>query len=79
MNLKELTKVQRLGWYGASLVYGLCVLAIGVKSGYLYNENISTVAASVFFIAWLAGVMGLRLHIQNVDPTDFKSILGVKK
>lgn len=79
MKFRKMTSGQRLGWYFASTVYGLCVLAIGIQSGFLFDENIFVEAALVFILFWLVGVIGLRLYVQDVDPTSFRSIMGLKK
>jgi hypothetical protein len=79
MNFKAMSARQTFGWYFSGAIYGLCVLVVAVRSGFLYDEDMRIPAAVVFGISWIIGVIGLRLYLQNVDLTDFWSILGLKK
>jgi len=75
--LKPLSSLHRLGWYSASLGFGLCLVAIAVKADVFANRESFPVAAFIFGTFWLIGVVLLRFYIQQVeDPTSFKSIFG---
>ena len=75
--LQELSPGQRLGWYQASFVFGLCVVAAVAFSGTVSDESSRYAALIVVAVSWLAGVVLLRFYIQQVeDPTNFWSILN---
>jgi hypothetical protein len=33
----------------------------------------------IFGLAWVAGLVLLRVYIQDKDPTDFRDIVGLRK
>ncbi len=73
---KELSPGQRLGWYWASLVFGLCVVGVVAFSGALSQESSRFPGLVVVALPWLAGVVLLRIYIQQVEnPADFMSII----
>jgi len=75
--LKPLSSLHRLGWYFASLVFGLCLVAVAVKADVVASRDSLPFAAFIFATSWLLGVVFLRFYIQQIeDPTSFKSILG---
>lgn len=80
--LKPLSPGQRLGWYFASLIYGICVVAIAHGSldelDVLWDEE-PWVIVAVHALAWLVGVVLLRVYVQDKDPTDFVDIVGLKR
>jgi hypothetical protein len=75
MKLKVLSQEQRNAWYIAGTVYGACILFFGHQADALtgWGEWV------IFGIAWVAGVVLLRIFIQDKDPTDFRSSLGIKR
>lgn len=77
--LKPLSTGQSYGWYWASFLFGIFMVFFGIQTGYLSDQETFVFAAIVFGASWLVGVVGLRFYIQQVDPTDFMSILGLKK
>jgi len=62
----------------SSIVYGLCVLAIGISAD-VFSGPAPGFALGVFFAAWIAGVLGLRLCVQDKDPTPIRSIFGLEE
>lgn len=78
MSINKLSIGQRLGWYFSSAVYGLCLVAIGTAAD-AFGGPAPIFAIAVFLVAWLVGVFGLRLYLQDKDPTSFRSILGLDK
>ncbi len=78
MRITKLSFGQQLGWYFSSIVYGLCVLAIGFSAD-AYRGLAPAFAHGVFFAVWIAGVLGLRLYVQDKDPTSIRSILGLEE
>jgi hypothetical protein len=76
-----LTKPQRWGWYLASFISGFWLIAVAVG-----DKDISKLLADqdfgillIFSLLWLAGVVALRLYIQDKDPADLLSILGLRR
>jgi hypothetical protein len=72
---------QRLGWYWASIVYGVCVAVIASTS----RDSLSVLWDSqpwipygVFAFMWLVGVGLLRVYLQDKNPTDISDLLGLK-
>lgn len=78
MRINKLSTGQRLGWYFSSAVYGLCLVAIGTGAD-AFGGPAPILAIAVFLVSWLVGVFGLRLYLQDKDPTSFRSILGLDK
>jgi hypothetical protein len=78
MRLSKLSFGQRLGWYFASFVYGVCVIAVGFTHR-VFEGPTPGFAIGIFIISWLVGVLCLRIYLQDKDPTSFTSILGVDK
>ncbi|HRK57670.1 MAG TPA: hypothetical protein PLQ67_09140 [Burkholderiaceae bacterium] len=74
----ELSMAQYLGWVWASLVYGVFVVGIGIVLGIFASPD-WWFPMLVLFLCWLAGVGLLRVYIQDKDPADFKSILGLRR
>jgi hypothetical protein len=82
MKLSPITLGQRLGWYWASIVYGICVVIIASSS----HDSLSVlwefeplVPYGVFVAMWLVGVGLMRIYLQDKDPTDIAHLLGLKK
>lgn len=75
MKLKELSQAQRRGWYIAGTVYGACILFVGHQAGALTGF----VEWLIFGLAWAAGLILLRVYIQDKDPTDFWDIVGIRR
>jgi hypothetical protein len=78
MRIHTLTLGQRLGWCFSSLVYGICLIAIGFSAG-VFGGVDAWFAVAVFSVAWIIGVLGLRLYVQDKDPTSFRSILAIDR
>jgi hypothetical protein len=76
VRITKLSTVQRLGWYFSSAVYGLCLVAIGTGAE-ASGGPAPVFSIAVFLVSWLVGVFGLRLYLQDKDPTSFRSILGL--
>lgn len=75
--LKPLSSIHRLGWYSASLVFGLCLVAFAVEVGALANPDSFHFAALILMTCWLIVVVLLRLFVQQIeDPTSLKSVFG---
>jgi uncharacterized membrane protein len=86
MRLNKLNRQQYIGWAIASFTYGISILIVA----YLNRDDfalefddatfsVSNFALLVFCISWLVGVIGLRFYIQDKDPNDFLSLIGIKK
>jgi hypothetical protein len=78
VRLTRLSLGQRLGWYFASVGYGVCIAAIGVSAD-VFSGPAPEFAFAVFFVFWIVGVIGLRFYVQDKDPTSFRSILGLSQ
>jgi hypothetical protein len=77
MRMTPLSFGQQLGWYFSSAVYGLCLIAIGFSAD-AFSGPVPEFAIGVFFACWMVGVVGMRLYLQDKDPTSFRSILGLR-
>ena len=78
MRITKLSLGHQLGWYFSSIVCGLCVLAIGFCAD-AFSGPAPGFALGVFFAVWIAGVLGLRLYVEDKDPTAIRSILGLEE
>ena len=80
---KPLSRGQQWGVYFAAIVYGLLIVVLSrALSPSLFAEldhTGSLVAAAILFVAWLVGVIAIRLYSQDKDPTDFKSLMGISQ
>lgn len=81
MKIKPLTTAQRHGWYFSSFIYGIFVFAIPGWDGiYLNAHGIELfVICGILGLCWIVGVLGLRLYVQDKDPNNFQSLLGLRK
>jgi hypothetical protein len=82
MRPRPITLGQRLGWYWASIVYGICVALIASSSRddlSVLWESEPWVPRSTFILMWLVGVGLLRIYLQGKNPTDLADLFGLKK
>ena len=81
MRLKEIDARQTIGWGFASFTFGLCLVAVFFTigpGGSDHNGGIyGPLDLMVFFGVWIFGIFALRLYIQDKDPLDFNSLLGL--
>ncbi len=77
--IQPLSTGQSYGWYWTSLLFGIFMVFFAIQTGYLTDQGTFVFATIVFGTSWIVGVVGLRFYIQEVDPTDFMSILGLRK
>jgi uncharacterized membrane protein len=86
MRLEKLNRQQYIGWAITSFTYGISLLIVA----YINRDDFalgsddtifspSNFALLVFGISWLVGVLGARFYIQDKDPNDFFSLIGIKK
>ena len=78
MKLKKMSNDQNTGWYLASIIYLFCILGVALNQDITWDTDEALFALGIFIFSGLVGVIGLRLYIQNIDPKDIKSILGIK-
>jgi hypothetical protein len=79
MRFKPLNLGQSLGWAIASLVFGVCQVVVYFALGPGASGDSDAVSVGVFFAIWLVVTLLVRLYIQDKDPTNFYSILGIKQ
>jgi|GEM_PF-6162641 hypothetical protein len=74
MKFKSLSEHQRIAWYCASAVFGICLAVLGFSTGAFANGQ--TFALILFAVCWLAGVLLLRLFLQQFErPADIRRFL----
>ncbi|MEJ5999809.1 hypothetical protein [Paucibacter soli] len=85
-NLKNLVRPlspgQELGWYWASTIYGVAIALVVAGDGVLdsMGEGVEfVIPILILAAAWLVGVIGLRLYVQDKNPSDFWNILGARR
>jgi hypothetical protein len=79
MKLLVLSKLQRIGWYSASVVFGLGVILTGIDFDLFIAPQASWETNCVPLFCWLAVVFLLRIYIQDKDPNNWASLLGLKE
>ena len=80
MRLNKIDARQTIGWGFASFIFGLCLVAVffsigpgGSRNGGIYGP----LDLIVFLGVWIFGIFAIRLYIQDKDPLDFNSLLGL--
>lgn len=61
-----LSRDQRIVWYVASLVFGLCVAWVAAESGAFAGGAPALVPAAIFAASWLAGVLAIRAFVPSL-------------
>lgn len=76
--LKKLSLVQSVGWAWSAFVFGLCLIGVFFGLGPGSWGSYGIVEVGVFIGVWLFGTFGIRLYIQDKDPTNLRELLGLK-
>lgn len=74
MKIKRLSETQRVTWYSASAVFGICLVVLGfTTSAFSSGQAFPFI---IFAACWLAGILLLRLFLQQFDrPGDLRKFL----
>ena len=66
LNLKPLPFGNRHLWNSTSLVYGVCVFALGFMAGAFEDRDSLVFALCLFAASWIIGAFFLRLYVQQI-------------
>ncbi|MBK1690484.1 hypothetical protein CKO37_23600 [Rubrivivax gelatinosus] len=73
-----MSRDQRIVWYVASLVFGLCVAWVAAESGAFADGAPTLVPAAIFGASWLAGVLVIRVFVQSLgDRPTLGDLFGL--
>lgn len=71
-----LSRDQRIVWYVASLVFGLCVAWVAAQSGAVADGAPTLVPAAIFAVSWLAGVLVIRVYVMSLgEPPTLRDLV----
>ena len=81
IKLKPLSLGQRLGWYLTSLGAAAWLVAVAIGNSIVAEalRELKPGVIAIFAVLWFVQVIALRIYIQQVDPTDLRSIFGLRR